>query len=194
MDKKNYSKTGDIMNNDSGIFQILRLILEVGAGIIAIAGVALVAKLKLFSRNEKHQELKDKKEIESVKQENQNLTNYRKIIEDKEKEIYPKLLSFYLYLKANINELPPQLISLLEKQYGLSKTEPTMDWDEYKWDPNMRKYLKERIDKEPKIKEKLTLTGSYFADYFNFLRKKAQLEAQSIIEKLLREQEEKNEK
>lgn len=186
MDKKN-SKTGDIMNNDSGIFQILRLILEVGAGIIAIAGVTLVAKLKLFSQNEKQQELKDKKEIESVKQENQNLANYRKIIEDKEKEIYPKLLSFYLYLKANINELPPQLISLLEKQYGLSKTEPTMDWGEYKWDPNMRKYLKERIDKEPEIKEKLTLTGSYFADYFNFLRKKAQLEAQSIVEKLLRE-------
>ena len=182
------------MNNDSGIFQILRLIFEVGAGIIAIAGVTLVAKLKLFSQNEKHQELKDKEEIKSVKQENQNLTNYRKIIEDKEKEIYPKLLSFYLYLKANINELPPQLISLLEKQYGLSKTEPTMDWGEYKWDPNMRKYLKERIDKEPEIKEKLTLTGSYFADYFNFLRKKAQLEAQSIVEKLLREQEEKDEK
>ena len=193
-DKKNYRKTEDIMSNDSGTFQILRLILEIGAGIIAIAGAVLAVKLKLFSQTEEKQELEDQKEVKSTKQEDQKLVNYRKIIKDKEKEIYPKLLSFYLYLESNINELPQQLTSFLENEYGLSKKEPTIDWGEYKWDPNMRKYLKERIDEEPEIKEKLTLTGSYFADYFNFLSKKAELEAQSIVEKLLREQEEKNEK
>lgn len=155
--------------------------------ILILASITGIVVGILLNKN-KHPFPSSEEQTDSLKTAAKKQIDYNKLIEEKEREIYPKLLSFYLYLKSNIKDLPPHLVSVLEEKYGLSRIEPILDWGEYKWDPNLRKHLKHRIDEEPEIKEKLTLTGSYLSDYYNFLRKKAQIEAEDIVNKLLEEE------
>ena len=110
--------------------------------------------------------------------------DYDSIIEEIEREYYPKFLSYNLYMKSKICRLPADILEKLDKEYGLRMDEPVIDFGDVKFDLSFHKALKRRMEKEPRVLGVLTMTGNVLFDYHYFLNKKAELEAKSIIDKI----------
>ena len=147
---------------------------------LTLAGITTGAIAYYASRF--YTKYKDEKINEEKERKQRKIEQKIKEIEERE---YPKFLSYMLYIESSINRLPTDMINKLNEKYGLRSATPIVNLDELAYNQEFREALRNRMKKEPEALKLVKLTGAISVDYNNFLLKKAEIEADKIINELM---------